>query len=89
MKIMRVRQQDGSLVDIPMGRGADGKTAYEYARDGGYTGTETEFATKLAKEVPTKTSELTNDSGFLTAADKTEMVNLVLEALPSAEEVSV
>ena len=67
MKIMRVRQQDGSLVNIPIGRGADGKTAYAYARDGGYTGTETEFAAKLAKEVPTKTSELTNDSGFLTA----------------------
>ena len=32
--------------------GADGKTAYQYAQDGGYTGTETEFAEKLAKEIP-------------------------------------
>ena len=31
-------------------KGADGKSAYEYAREGGYTGTEEEFATKLAKE---------------------------------------
>lgn len=30
--------------------GADGKSAYQYAQDGGYTGTEAEFATKLAKE---------------------------------------
>ena len=30
--------------------GADGKSAYEYAQDGGYTGTETEFAAKLAQE---------------------------------------
>ena len=30
--------------------GADGKSAYQYAVDGGYTGTETEFAAKLAKE---------------------------------------
>lgn len=30
--------------------GVDGKTAYQYAQDGGYTGTETEFADKLAKE---------------------------------------
>ena len=30
--------------------GADGKTAYEYAQDGGYTGTEAEFAAKLTKE---------------------------------------
>lgn len=31
-------------------KGADGKTAYQYARDGGYTGTEAEFAAKLANE---------------------------------------
>ena len=30
--------------------GADGKSAYQYAVDGGYTGTETEFAAKLAQE---------------------------------------
>ena len=30
--------------------GAAGKSAYEYARDGGYTGTEEEFAAKMAKE---------------------------------------
>ena len=34
----------------------DGKTAYEYARDGGYTGTEAEFAAKLAAEyIPANT----------------------------------
>lgn len=32
--------------------GKDGKTAYEYAQDGGYTGTEDEFAAKLAAEIP-------------------------------------
>lgn len=30
--------------------GAAGKSAYEYAQDGGYTGTEAEFAAKLAQE---------------------------------------
>ena len=30
--------------------GAAGKSAYSYAQDGGYTGTETEFAAKLAQE---------------------------------------
>ena len=30
--------------------GADGKSAYQYAKDGGYTGTEAEFAAKLAAE---------------------------------------
>ena len=33
--------------------GAAGKSAYQYAQDGGYTGTETEFAAKLAQEMPT------------------------------------
>ena len=33
--------------------GAGGKSAYQYAKDGGYTGTETEFAAKLAAEMPT------------------------------------
>lgn len=53
---------DGSeplTVEIPSGAdgspgkdGADGKSAYQYAQDGGYTGTETEFAAKLAEEMP-------------------------------------
>ena len=30
--------------------GADGKSAYAYAKDGGYTGTEADFSAKLAKE---------------------------------------
>ena len=33
--------------------GTDGKSAYQYAVEGGYTGTETEFAAKLAEEIPT------------------------------------
>ena len=37
--------------------GADGKTAYQYAQDGGYTRTETEFATKLAQEQLTGTTD--------------------------------
>lgn len=32
--------------------GADGKSAYQYAQEGGYTGTETEFAAKMAAEIP-------------------------------------
>ena len=40
--------------------GIDGKSAYQYAQDGGYTGTETEFAEKLAQEQLTgTTNELT------------------------------
>lgn len=35
--------------------GADGKSAYQYAQDGGYTGTEAEFAEKMAEETYSKT----------------------------------
>ena len=49
MKIMRVKQPDGSYVDIPLGKGADGKTAYEYAVEGGYAGTELEFTQALGE----------------------------------------
>lgn len=34
------------------GEGKDGKSAYAYAVEGGYTGTEEEFAAKLAEEMP-------------------------------------
>lgn len=44
--------------------GTDGKTAYEYAKDGGYTGTEEEFAAKLAAEgLPAVTAD--DDGKFL------------------------
>lgn len=53
----RVKNPDGSYgpwIDIPVLRGSPGKTAYEYAKEGGYTGTEAEFAAKMAAVVPTK-----------------------------------
>lgn len=82
--------------------GKDGKGAYQYAQEGGYSGTEEEFYAKLAKEnsefdetdptvpdwakqpekpkytanevgalpkdtkIPAKTSDISNDSGFIT-----------------------
>ena len=43
--------------------GKDGKSAYQYAQDGGYTGTETEFAKKLASGVLIVT--ITDSNGTL------------------------
>ena len=51
----------GTRKSIRGATGAAGKTAYAYAKDGGYTGTETEFAAKLAQEIPDKISDLVND----------------------------
>lgn len=52
----------GTEITLPAGQkgdkgdtgpaGADGKSAYAYAVEGGYTGTEEEFAAKLAAEIP-------------------------------------
>lgn len=42
-----------------MASGADGKSAYAYAVESGYAGTETEFAAKLAEEIPTVDDTLT------------------------------
>lgn len=51
--------------------GEDGKTAYAYAQDGGYTGTEAEFAAKLASgSEPLKVTLSGNDTDGYTA-DKT------------------
>lgn len=40
---------------------APGKTAYQYAQDGGYTGTEAEFAEMMAKEIPDVDDTLTQE----------------------------
>ena len=45
--------------------GANGKSAYQYAQDGGYTGTETEFAKKLASGLMFVT--ITESNGTLSA----------------------
>lgn len=140
--ILRVRQADGTFAEIPA---LKGKTAYEYAQEGGFTGTEEEFMALLlgdreydasaitsgvfplsrggtgaatvegvllnlglenvnntsdaekpistatqealdAKankdEVPTKTSQLTNDSDFATNASVDSKVAAIVESAP-------
>lgn len=57
-------------VTLPAGTpGADGKSAYAYAVEGGYTGTEAEFAEKLAQETYSRT-EIDNIMGsYINAID--------------------
>ena len=47
MPFLRIRDKDGNFVPIEAIKGDDGKNAYEYAKDGGYQGTEAEFAALL------------------------------------------
>ena len=48
--ILKVRDADGTVHEI---HALQGKSAYQYAVEGGYTGTEAEFAAKMAEEMPT------------------------------------
>ena len=47
--ILSVYDENGNRVEVPAIRG---KSAYQYAKDGGYTGTEEEFAEKQAQVIP-------------------------------------
>lgn len=66
--------------------GADGKTAYQYAQDGGYTGTEAEFAEKLAAEIPEIDNTLSKAGQAADAAKVGEEISSLsgkIENLPS------
>ena len=47
--ILKVRDADGTVHEI---YALQGKSAYQYAVEGGYTGTEAQFAAKLAADIP-------------------------------------
>lgn len=45
--ILKVKDKDRNWIDINVIKGEDGKSAYEQAKEGGYTGTEEEFIALL------------------------------------------
>lgn len=59
---------EANIGGVSMLRGAEGKSAYQYAQDGGYTGTEEEFAAKLAEEIPEVDATLTQSGQAADAA---------------------
>lgn len=62
--------------------GADGKSAYQYAQDGGYTGTEAEFAAKLAQEKFANPNALTFTGAVTGSYDGSAPLEV---AIPSGE----
>ena len=48
MNVLKVKGKDGKWFGIDAIRGENGKSAYEYAVEGGYVGTEEEFANEMA-----------------------------------------
>jgi len=85
--LYRITMSDGSVHTFTV---KTPKSAYEYACDGGYAGSEEEFSKKLAAELPTKLSEFENDQGYLITAPVTSVngqtgkVTLDIPAVPTA-----
>lgn len=50
MAVLYIRNSSGEFEGV---QSLNGKTAYQAAKEGGYAGTESEFNTKLAQEIPT------------------------------------
>ena len=69
--------------------GADGKSAYQYAVEGGYTGTEAEFAEKLAQEIPTVDGTLTQSGQAADAAEVGSRLSSLSEEIVTASESKV
>ena len=68
--ILKVRDANGTVHEI---HALQGKSAYQYAQDGGYTKTEAEFSEKLAQE------QLTGTTNDLTP---TQVYNAVSAGIP-------
>lgn len=59
--------------------GADGKSAYQYAQDGGYTGTEAEFAVLIGKQIKKNTQDISKLSEEKVGNPPTGAVGQILE----------
>lgn len=82
-----------NLISMAELKGADGKSAYQYAVEGGYTGTEAEFSAKLEAEIPTVDSTLAKSGqaadaavvGNRLSAISEEIANLKTSGLTTAQ----
>lgn len=68
--------------------GAGGKTAYKYAVDGGYTGTEAEFASKLAQEKFANPNALTFTGAVTGSYDGSMAVSVEIPAAVTDDHIN-
>ena len=66
MGVLHIRDENGNFEAIRAIKGADGKSAYEQAKEGGYTGTEEEFVDFLNGLIAAATPATVADSGHKT-----------------------
>ena len=69
--------------------GAPGKTAYDYAVDAGYTGTESEFSARMAAEIPTVDGTLTQSGQAADAAVVGNRLSALSEEIVTTAESKV
>jgi hypothetical protein len=77
--VITVKDTAGNMIDIPTvgllgSNGSDGKSAYQYAVDGGYEGTEEEFGADLAKAVEGGGDGFVDTSDYYTKSETEEYV---------------
>lgn len=65
--------------------GADGKSAYQYARDGGFTGTEAEFAAKLAKDYDAMISDKVDKTALSLGLGSDGLLYIYVDGDPAGE----
>ena len=92
--IMGPQGEEGSTGEQgPQGpAGSAGKSAYQYAQEGGYTGTEADFAAKLAEEIPAVDATLTQSGQAADAAvvgQKFRSLSEEISNLGGGDDVSV
>ena len=68
---------------------ADGKSAYDYAVEGGYIGTEAEFAEKLAQEIPVVDDTLAQTGQAADAAAAGDRLSVLSEEIITTSESKV
>lgn len=84
--ILKVRDADGTVHEI---YSLQGKSAYAYAVEGGYTGTEAEFSARMAEDIPTVDSTLTQSGQAADAATVGERLSSLSEEIVTTSESKV
>ena len=84
MSILRFKDDNGNIIDIPALRG---KSAYQYAQEGGFKGTEAEFMERIAAEWATKEELDTKVSLYIGSDDIPEGYDLKIDPNGAADDL--
>lgn len=88
INVITVTKTDGATSTFEVrngGKGGAGKSAYQYAQDGGYTGTEAEFSARMAAEIPSVDSTLTQSGQAADAATVGERLSALSEEIANLQ----